>query len=262
MAWLQLFISDHFACLTLFLLAFLLAWGNEDNYERFAAGERCMNLVVLVLLFVAAYMRLFQQVGAFRQSLLGRGLNFRRTALRTFARKSAAERNAASKPSTISELSNKSFKATADNNRGENNAANRAEAESDLQNFMQQAFAEAELGISCSVLYLHHIIIFIFLISCNVVTVTNSQKAIPIDTDEVTRQAKLLLEILNVRDFEVLIHYYLLFSSKDIKPISCMFVFYHSWTFCFARKLRFGHWIKNGARKAKVPTCCLSPHIM
>eukprot|EP01032_Pedospumella_encystans_P012578 gene12578-14544_t len=125
-------------------------------------------------------MRPFQQVGAFRQTLQGRGLNFRRTALRTFARKSAAERNAASKASSISELSNKSFKATADNNRGENNAANRAEAESDLQNFMQQAFAEAEL-----------------------VTVTNSQKAIPIDTDEVTRQAKLLLEILNVRDFEL-----------------------------------------------------------
>ena len=107
-----------------------------------------MNLVVLVLLFVAAYMRPFQQVGAFRQSLQGRGLNFRRTALRTFARKSAAERSAISKSSTISELSNKSFKTPAGGNRGENGAVNRAEAESDLQNFMQQAFAEAELGIS------------------------------------------------------------------------------------------------------------------
>ena len=129
----------------------------EHNYERFAAGERCMNPVVLVLLFVAAYMRPFQQVGAFRQSLQGRGLNFRRTTLRTFARKSAAERNAASKPCTMSELSNKSFKATADNNRGENNAANRAEAESDLQNFMQQAFAEAELGIRLSVSHPYNI---------------------------------------------------------------------------------------------------------
>ena len=143
----QLFISDHFATLTLFLL---LALGNEHNYERFAAGERCMNPVVLVLLFVAAYMRPFQQVGAFRQSLQGRGLNFRRTALRTFARKSAAERNATSKASSITELVKKSFKNPVGGHSGENNTANRAEAESDLQNFMQQAFAEAELGISFS----------------------------------------------------------------------------------------------------------------
>lgn len=115
-----------------------------------------MNLVVLVLLFVAAYMRPFQQVGAFRLSLQGRGLNFRRTALRTFARKSAAERNAASKASSISELVKNSFNNPVGGHSGENNTVNRAEAESDLQNFMQQAFAEAELGISFSVLHSHN----------------------------------------------------------------------------------------------------------
>ena len=57
-------------------------------------------------------------------------------------------------------------------------------------------------------------------------TVTNSQKAIPIDTDEVTRQAKLLLEILNVRDFEVQTHYYLLFSSNAIIADLLLFVFH------------------------------------
>lgn len=93
-------------------------------------------------------MMLFQQVGAFRQSLQGRGLNFRLTALRTFARKSAAERNAIPKSSSVGKLFNKSYKAPTGGSRGgENSEENRAEAEIDLQDIMQQAFAEAELGI-------------------------------------------------------------------------------------------------------------------